>query len=227
MDNVLCGQWNEFEYYFVNDKCILGNNNSRALISGKTCPEVVIIPQYVNGNPVLEIGKNSLSGLVKIKEITILARITQINTEAISYCAGLEKINIPSTCLYMFFASVHLYNNTYGGDKPAPGTTNVIFEPNSRIQYIGDNTFSYRENLNVYFCSPINPIIHEEAFKVVTNKNFYSPYDFWLTDKNVHVHNNDGLPDICYDPKTKFTCKCKIINIGLDLNVLISIFIVL
>ena len=227
MSNVLCGQWNEFEYYFVNNKCILGDNNSVALISGKTCPEVVIIPQYVNGNPVLELGANSLNGLVEIKEITILARITQINARAIYNSAGLEKINIPSTCLYMFYGSIHLYNITHGGYRPAPGTTDIIFEPNSKIQYIGDHSLSYRENMNFYFCSPVNPKIHSSALVGITNKKYYSPYDFWLTDKNVHVYNNDVLPDICYDPKTKFTCKCKTINIGLNLNVLISIFVVL
>ena len=61
MSTPTCGEWHEFAYYIVNNKCILGNNQSSALISGKQLPEIVIIPEYVNGHPVLELGKKQLS----------------------------------------------------------------------------------------------------------------------------------------------------------------------
>ena len=204
MSTTTCGEWNEFAYFFVNNKCILGNNQSRALISGKQLPEIVIIPQYVNGHPVLELGVNSLSHNTIIREIVILARITQINYNAMRCCTNLEKINIPSSCLYIFDSGIHMFNSSMPDHTPTPGVTNVIFEPNSKIQYIDGQGISYRETINIFFCSPVKPILHRFAFSD-SNPQFFSPYNFWLSSKTF-VHSNVGLPEICYDPK--MTCKC-------------------
>ena len=200
-----CGVYNEFSYYFVNGKCILGDNSTSAFISGKTCPKTIIIPPKVNDNPVLEIGCNAIYNLVNLRELIILARITQINSRGIYSCPNLEKVNVPNTCLYIFYSGIHMWNHTLGNHVPNPGTTNVTFEPNTQIAYISYHGIVYRENINIFFCNKVNLTTNGDPFQF-SNTKLYSPYSYRLTS-SYYVNSIQNLPSICNVPQISLYCK--------------------
>ena len=215
----LCGQWNEFNYYLVSNKCILGNNASVSLISGKTCPDTIIIPETVNNYTVEEIGKNSLSNL-PFKELIILARITQINSGATWGCKNLEKVIIPNTCLYLFNSAIHVWDSSLGDDVSNPGITNVYFEPNSKIAFLDVQAICYRENMNIYFCNSVFPKIIQSAFNNVRNLMIHCPVYFDIgpiksvqpIEVTFFQHNNSPLCEVIY---LKTHCTCRYKNNGL------------
>lgn len=74
---------------------------------------------------------------------------------------------------------IQTYNLTYNDNRPNPyKSLTIFFEPNSIIKYIGSNGIAYRENVNIYTCEKIKPLIEIDTFTKVTNLNIYSPASF-------------------------------------------------
>ena len=175
-----CIEYLNVKYCFVNNIFIVGDNVSRALIS---TPQngIIFIPYKINDNEIKEIGANSFSSCNTIEQVTIEARITQINEYAFGWCAKLERINIPNTCKIIQKWGIQTYNTTLGNSLPNPyKSLTIFFEANSKIKYIDTHGISYRENVNIYTCERINPILNPETFKKVTNLKIYSPASFVL-----------------------------------------------
>ena len=202
-----CGEWNGLSFYLINNICILGNNQTSALSDVNLCPETVIIPPKVNGYSVLELGRYSLTHCKNMKELIILARITQINEYATWACENLVKVNIPYTCKYIFYSGIHMWNSTRNERVPTPGTANITFEPNSQLTFIGPQGISFRENVNIFFCSKVNMINVDGYPFAFTNPHFFSPYKFRLTE-SIYVSSNSILPSLCVTQEKKtFVCK--------------------
>ena len=196
-----CEEWHEFKFCTVNNIFILGDNQtaSSGLVNAGKYPSLVIIPPYVNGKEVKEIGAYSLKNCPLIKEIIIEARITQINIYATWGCASLEKIKIPNTCLYIFNSGIHIWNSTLKSGVTNPGTSRVMFEPNSKISFIGYQGISYRENIYLYFCNKVNPSFSSGAFNCNKKLVVYSPVSFIFNGKRT---NSSEYFSACSIPKT-------------------------
>ena len=199
-----CYKWHEFKYCVVNGILVLGDNATAksGLVSSGTYPSIVNIPFSVNGKEVKQIGAYSLEFCPLIKEIKIRAKITQINKHALWGCASLEKITIPNSCMYIFKSAIHVWNSSLGNEKTNPGTTEVIFLPNSKLAFIEMQGISYRENMYLYFCSYVNPKLDTYAFKWTINVVAFSPYSFTFNGTSTVIKN---FPSLChpFDYNTK------------------------
>ena len=65
----MCETWNVYNFCTVGNTFILGDNESNAIFSGKSCPDIVYIPRTVNGKIVKEIGYKAFNECENIKEI--------------------------------------------------------------------------------------------------------------------------------------------------------------
>ena len=175
-----CIEYLNVRYCFVNSIFIVGDNVSCALVSN---PQngIIFIPYKINDTEVKELGAKSFSQCRTIEQVTIEARITQINKYAFLECEKLERINIPNTCKIIQPWGIQTYNATLGKSLPNPyKSLTIFFEANSKIKYIDTHGISYREDVNIYTCERINPILNSETFKGVTNLKIYSPASFVL-----------------------------------------------
>ena len=163
----MCDVYDLFNFCLVNDKYIIGDNSTNrtnALISGKTCPETLIIPAFIKGHKIEEIGCNAFSFCNNIKTLIIRARITQINEFAFQASTSLTTIYLPSTLRYIFQYGIHIWNESKGSGKTTPGITNIYIEKNSRLSYMGFQGISYKEFVYINTCEAINPVTHQHVF---------------------------------------------------------------
>ena len=198
-----CVAWQEFKFCTKNKKFILGDNETigSGLVKVGVYPQLVIIPPYVNQREVQEIGYSALSDCPLIKEIIIEARITQINQEAFWACTSLEKITIPNTCLYIFSSAIHIWNSSRGIWDKTPGTSIVIFEPNSKLAFIGIHGISYRRNIHIYLCNKVHTKLDSESIGFTDNIITFSPISFVFNRK---LTNTSKYSSLC---STYRTCK--------------------
>ena len=179
----MCEEFESFRYCLVKGKYILGYNTTtpaNALISGKTCPEKVVIPEFVKDHKIEEIGTNALKSCTNMKVLIIKARITQINDAALWEAKSLVNIYLPNTLLYIFTNCIHLWDSQLGSGVTNPGITNVYFEKGSKIKYIGSQGICYREFLYLHTCEVIKPEINMYAFNIVQHLYTVSPYNYSL-----------------------------------------------
>lgn len=88
----------EYIYDITNNPTGVTVNNYR-----DDCPENLIIPDYIDGKAVTEIGDNAFEELhigrgISAKSISIPSTVTKIGQSAFRGCKSLEAINIPATC---------------------------------------------------------------------------------------------------------------------------------
>jgi hypothetical protein len=126
---------------------------------------------------------------------------------------------------------IQTYDGHYenGIQAPTPGTISIIFEPNSKLSYIGDHGIAYRENVHLYFFNYINPKIHDNAFYRVKNIIIFSPSSFTFFNHHTNTTKNQ-YPYICsFSRKCTSFCLFKNINKYFIIYILISfnIFILL
>ena len=177
-----CVDYGNVRYCVVNDIFIVGNNESKALVS-EPLDGIIFIPLKVNSSEVKEIGAKSFMGCSSIERVTIEARITQINNRAFCQCMKLVSINIPNTCRIIQQWGIQTYNITQGNNLPnSYKSLTIFFEPNSKIKFIDTHGISFRENVNIYTCERINPTLNSQTFIKVTNLKIYSPVSFVLKD---------------------------------------------
>ena len=178
-----CVEYLNVRYCFVNNTFIVGDNKTRALISDPP-NGILFIPFKIKTNEIKEIGAYSFKRCKTIEQVTIEARITQINDEAFRECEKLERINIPNTCKIIKQWGIQTYNFSMGSSNiPNPyKSINVIFEPNSNIKYIDTHGISYRVNTNIYTCERIKPLLHKYSFLQATNLKIFSPVSFKLNN---------------------------------------------
>lgn len=173
-----CETWSVYNFCTVNNKFILGDNKTKAIISGQNCPDDIYIPRTVNGKGVQEIGANSFSGCTNIKKIIIKARITQINSHAFESCRSITSVFLPSSLMYIFECGIHIWNRDLGNEVTNPGTTEVRFERGSNLKFIGFQGISYRENIILYFCNSVSVSFGETPFKWSKRVLAISPFEF-------------------------------------------------
>ena len=177
-----CVTYGNVNYCLVKDTFIVGDNVSCALVSDPT-DGILFIPFKVNSSEVKEIGANAFTGCSSIERVTIEARITQINNDAFRECLKLVSINIPNTCRLIKEWGIQTYNSTLGNSLPNQyKSLTIFFEPNSKIKYIDTHGISYRENVNIYTCERINPILQKNSFIKVSNLRIYSPSSFVMNN---------------------------------------------
>lgn len=56
--------------------------------------ETVVVPERIEGKPVMGIGPEAFKGLTKIRKVSIPSTIRQIDHNAFAYCTGLEELNL-------------------------------------------------------------------------------------------------------------------------------------
>ena len=176
-----CEEYGDFYYCLRGGKYILGDNSSssaNALITNHVCPEKIIVPVYVNGHKIEEIGSHALQGCNKIRILVIKARITQINEYAFYEGTSLREVYLPNTLINIMAHSIHVWNRTLGSGVVNPGVTEIFFEKNSKLAFINDQGISYRENMILYTCTAINPKLHTYAFNIVSRLTIISPMVF-------------------------------------------------
>ena len=217
-----CEYSNEFKYCNVEGIFMLGDNSTNvknALKDDAKCPELVEIPVSVNGRKVEEIGYKAFEECNNIKEIRIYARITRINSHAFWECSSLERIYLPSTLQYIYDSGIHTYNSSVGNEIPNPGLTEVIFQKNSHLKFIGSQGISYRENMHIYICEEISPEFDKKPFNWAKNVRIFSPYSF-------HFYEYDTIVtpylSFCINP---LTCHSDFPPIRNCLMIYLSIFI--
>ena len=177
----MCEELESFRYCLVNGKYILGDNTTKganALITGKTCPEKAIIPEFVKEHRIEEIGTCALYSCANLKELIVKARITQINGNAFYEAKNLVNVYLPKTLLYIFSNGIHLWDSENGNCVPNPGITNVYFERGSKIEYISSQGISYKEFLYLHTCEVIKPELDSHAFSFVVNLYVVSPSNY-------------------------------------------------
>lgn len=181
-----CFQNNNIWYCKRNNIFIVGNNEtdySNAIVSQPLQSEITI-PYSVYGHAIKEVGKNAFRECSALSRVNIRAKIYQINQFAFCRCKRLEEIIIPATCLYIFQWGIQTWDSTQGQTSPNPyKSLNVIFKPFSKLQLLQTHAISYRENLNIFFCNNVNPVVDQKAFYRSKNVNFYSPESFVFNGK--------------------------------------------
>ena len=186
MEELECYNHSEFKYCIVNNAFMLGDNSTEhhnALLPDKTEPEIFTIPRTVNGIPVEQIGQCALFQCFHIKKIIIEARITLINSHSFSDMKSLTFISLPYTLEYIYEWGIHFYDPFIHGEPNIeyminPGSATIVFETNSRLKYIGNHGISYKDTINIYFCEPVYPKIHEKGVIYTNNLNVFSLYNF-------------------------------------------------
>ena len=186
-----CIPWHELKFCEVNGVYIVGDNSTASkngLADSSKEPEILIIPPSIEKNEIKEIGNYSFDHCTSIREVIIEAPIVQVNHHAFFGCCNIEKIYVPNTCKYLLLAAFDLYNETSKSDMSI-GTVKIFFAANSKISLIASHGISYRENVIIYTCEAIKPIIENEAFKSVSSIQIVSPVSFRLSGIRSHTKN--------------------------------------
>jgi hypothetical protein len=90
----------------------------------------VVIPQEINGRPVVSIGDDAFEGCTDLTSITIPSGVTRIGELAFSRCTGLASITIPP----------RVTNIGYQAFKDCTGLTSITIP--SSVTSIGSGAFS-------------------------------------------------------------------------------------
>ena len=85
------------EFYIVGDNSTTDANG----ITDKSYEGEIIIPEKIKNKEIREIGQKAFYYCTKISRITIVAKLTAINSMAFYCCENLKYINIPETCTFL------------------------------------------------------------------------------------------------------------------------------
>ena len=161
-------------YSKINNKWIVGTNSSisgNAVPSNQKAPSNLIIPKFVRGHKIFEIGSFAFRDHKEIISVNIYADLTQINHHSFSLCSGISFINIPSSVQYIFNFTLF-----FGIDNSIQSkiVTTVVFEQDSQLKFIDRYNFCSTKSITIYFCSSTNPTFITPIFQNVNDIIIYT-----------------------------------------------------
>ena len=172
-----------------NGKYIIGTNETTAgngYINKDIAGSVLTIPSKIDEKKIEEIGQYAFHRCFNIEEVFISDSIRAINQWAISDCYNLRSIIIPPSVEFIGTVGIHTYNRTkrniYSNlplkSYTSKGVLNVVFQPHSRIQYIGEFGISRKENIIVHYYDHGLFSCHSDIFyiSVIQRVKIISPY---------------------------------------------------
>ena len=145
------------------------------------------IPSEIEGKIITQLGNFSLSNL-PFKRVQLPNTIEIIRDNAISYCTNLEYINIPYTCKYIGYRSIHCY--VAETDQSSKGRLVVYFDPNSQIQYLERYSICRKQYIDVFYWGRNSPSYNTDPFyKSKSDKiTIHSPYlDKFAGEMTIHI----------------------------------------
>ena len=174
----LCSKGNGYYVGASNNSIPVGgdyNGVGTYTVACKSSITTVTIPEKVNGKPVLEIGCQAFSKLLKLETVEILAKITQINQFAFYGCCSLININIPSSVTFIGYAAISAIKSD---DDPSDGILTIKFEPNATITRIEQFAIEKKLHIIIYYCGYHKPEIVDDAiFYGAQTKIVFSPIE--------------------------------------------------
>ena len=95
-----CGEKKKNSYYegVLGDLSYYGTTTGDAICIGDCEPSAtgdLVIPETIDGKPVIHIAENAFSRCTNLTSITIPDSVTSIGRKAFSYCTNLTSITIP------------------------------------------------------------------------------------------------------------------------------------
>ncbi len=141
----------DYETYYISD-----NEIGIKSYIGETSTETLIIPEYINGKKVVEIGKfafaNNFNGEYTIQSIIVPKTITKIDDSAFENCTNLEQVS--------FADNSNLKNIEKNSFYGCTGLSEI--EVPDSVEKVDDYAFAYCTNLTGTFVLPTNLITFGE-----------------------------------------------------------------
>ena len=187
---VECLIYGSLRYCTVNGVFMVGDNTStprNGLFEPNNCPNLLVIPFSVQGKKVEQIGSLSFYECHQINIIIIEAMITVIHHAAFERSFNLQRVYLPNTLEIIYGWGFQMYNGS--SVSASHGSVDFIFEPNSKLRYIGDHAMSYKEHVNIFICDYMNPSFNGNPFASVVNVTFFSPKSFHIYGRNTITEN--------------------------------------
>ena len=159
--------------WFVGDNTTTITSEPSAVKSRDAIQGQLIIPRFVRGHEITQIGFYAFCRCHLLKSGIIEARIEIINTRAFSQSYNIESVRIPSSVQYIYEYVFDIYY--YPTSSMMKGVTILIFEPGINLKYIGQHSIAWREYIYLFIGNDINPILHQDA---INNTQLFikSPY---------------------------------------------------
>ena len=176
MSNECITDYQNIKYCKINGEWYVGNNTYEEYAYTEATPGRIIIPEKTsNGENIRYIGFNAFNEDYNLYYVKIYARVISIKSHAFANCPKLEYINIPSTVTTIEANGIQCWSWDTSLRK---GTLIVAFEYNSSIQNVAWKSFAFKENVILYICNEINPIIGENVFVDTSSVTIYSTQYF-------------------------------------------------
>ena len=156
------------KYCFSNSAWFVGDNETEglkftAVKSNTDVSGTIIIPEFVDGHPITQIARCAFFQCYLITKIIVKAKITVINYRGFSQIYNLQSIQLPSTLEVIYQYGIDMYNwNTQNYNT---GITNVIFEPNTHLKYLGEFAFAWRTYFILVISNDMNPDKHKNYIR--------------------------------------------------------------
>ena len=133
-----------------NDHVLIGDNSSHignAYLNPQCCPSNVIIPRYINGLPVLELGQQCFRDLQNIKQLIIISHLTHLHFNCIRNNENLKEIILPPTI--EFIGSLCFYDISLA---------KIIFPLGTNLKFMDEFVFLHPavNSVTIYFCSYVD-----------------------------------------------------------------------
>jgi len=171
-----CTNYRDVVYCSIGSgKLIVGDNSTvdnNGAFNNKMFTKLTI-PERVNGQRIVEIGKYAFRLQEQLVSVTINAKITQIGFHTFFRCESLSSINIPSSVEFIGSAGISCVDASY---LTVDGTLNIFIDYPSKLQTIGRNSFERKKNVILYFGGTSSPSsIDTKMFHGVSNVTIFTP----------------------------------------------------
>ena len=142
-------------------------------------PENVTIPSHYNGTQIVAIGNSAFVRCTSLREVHIMAKITEIDTYAFFGCYNLRYINIPASCSVIGVSAIDCrFDNIYN-----TGSLVIVFDPGCSLKTLKNAAIANCANFIVYVYDKVHP---ENKFRISSalkdyTVTIYSPYKYIFT----------------------------------------------